>query len=579
MRDIIKFFWGHIKPYRWHYAVMLSAPILGAFYPFAYNYAIKLFLDAMASSDKLAYSQILFPIGLFLFIQFALDFIWRVSNVAEWKAEPYVRRSILLDSYNYVQHHSFGFFQDNFTGAVSSKLKGLLDGYDKFWAEIHHGLFSKLMKCVINLTALAIVDGPLCLAVLLWGSVYVPIMTWLSKRLNQLSFDETESRHELIGAISDKVSNIISIFSFSARKREFESLYDMMSKNFIPRQIKTYKYNFVVQIVGAVFYFILFAFLLFYMLHLRMQHLISIGDFAFVFGISMVVAEDVWQATVSLQDFSRAMGDLKSAMTIIRCPQNNLDRPDAVPLEITKPGIEFRDVTFGYQRHQRFMHDLNLVIQPGEKVGLVGHSGAGKSSLVNVLLRYFSISAGQILIDGQDISLVSQDSLRSHIAVIPQDTALFHRSLMENIRFGNPDATEEAVLEASRKAHIHEYIQTLPEKYNTFVGERGVKLSGGQRQRVAIARAILKNAPILILDEATSALDSHTEQLIQESLNFFIADENKTVIAIAHRLSTLKHMDRVIVLDKGNIVEEGTHEVLIEQPDSLYKHLWELQEI
>jgi len=245
------------------------------------------------------------------------------------------------------------------------------------------------------------------------------------------------------------------------------------------------------------------------------------------------------------------MGDFKSALSILEIPQQNLDKEDAKPLIVKNPRIEFKNVSFGYDKGHLIFKDLNLIILPGEKIGLVGQSGAGKSSLVNLMLRYFQNDQGQILIDGQDINDVTQDSIRENIAIIPQDSMLFHRTLIDNIRYGKPKATDKEVIEASKRAHIHEFIEKLPEKYEAYVGERGIKLSGGQRQRIAIARAILKDAPILILDEATSSLDSETEKLIQESLDFLIEDKRKTVIAIAHRLSTLKHMDRVIVLDKG----------------------------
>lgn len=210
---------------------------------------------------------------------------------------------------------------------------------------------------------------------------------------------------------------------------------------------------------------------------------------------------------------------------------------------------------------------------------MVGYSGSGKSSLINLLLRYFDIESGKILIDDNDISEVTADSIRANISLIPQDTMLFHRNLMENIRYGRETATDEEVIDAAKKAHIHDYIEKLPEKYNTGVGERGIKLSGGQRQRIAIARAILKDSPILILDEATSSLDSKTERAIQESIHYILEQEGKTVIAIAHRLSTLKHMDRIVVLDKGKIVEEGSHDELIEKNNGLYKKLWDEQAV
>lgn len=577
--DILSFFWQHIKPYKWYYVVMLIAPIVSSFYPFAYNYSIKLVLDTMVSEETITYARLTIPIILFLSAQFMLDLVWRISSIAEWKAEPYVRRSILLKSYDYVQHHSYQFFQDNFTGAISSKLKGILDGYDKFWAEMHHGLLQRLIKCVVNLIVLAALNLYLGFFIFAWSAVYLPVMYALSVKLNKLSFEETESRHGLVGQVADKVSNIISIFSFAGRRYELSSLDHQISTDFIPKQVRTYKYDFKIQVIGSLLYWILFGFILFYMIHLRMEGLVTIGDFAFVLGIALIVAEDVWHATISLQDFSRSMGDLKSALTILRAPQDTLDLPSAKDVVIKKPTIDFDNVTFYYEQNKPVFKDLNLRIKAGEKVGLVGHSGSGKSSLVNLILGYFRVSKGEILIDGVPLKDITQDSLRDQIAVIPQDTILFHRSLLDNIRIGKRDATDEEVIEASKKAHLHEFIMQLDEQYNAFVGERGIKLSGGQRQRIAIARAILKDAPILILDEATSALDSETENLIQESLNLLMGDKKKTVIAIAHRLSTLKHMDRVIVLDRGSVVEEGTHAGLLQKPNSLYKRLWELQAI
>lgn len=578
-RTILAFFWQHIRPYKWHYLIMLSAPILGSFYPLIYNYAIKLFVDTMASQASVNYHDLLYPLVLFVFSQTYLDVIYRISNIAEWKSEPYVRRSILLESYDYIQHHSFQFFQDNFTGTISSKIKGILDGYDKFWAEMHHGLLFKVLKSVVNLCALALVSFKLGIFVLGWAAFYVPIMYKLSVRMNQLSFDETDSRHALMGQIADKITNMISLFSFASRRLEYVALDRQIKDDFIPKQLRMYRYNFTMQIVGGVLHLIMFGFMIVYMIHLRMVGSITIGDFAFVFGIAIVVSEDIWQATISLRDFARAMGDLLSSLRILEIPHDNVDAKDAQPLVITNANIEFRHVGFAYGKKHVVFSDLNLLIRAGEKVGLVGHSGAGKSTLVNLLLRYFRNDTGEILISGTNINDITQDSLRASMAVIPQDTLLFHRSIMENIRYGKPDATDEEVIEASIKARLHDFIIELPEQYNSFVGERGIKLSGGQRQRIAIARAILKDAPYLILDEATSSLDSETEKLIQDGLKILIENKQKTVIAIAHRLSTLKHMNRIIVLDRGKIIEQGTHSELISNKNSMYNKLWQLQDI
>ena len=558
---------------------MLLAPVFTSFYPFIYNYSVKLFLDIMVVSGDVDFNSIIYPAFLFISLQLLTEIVWRISGIAEWKAEPYVRRSIILESYNYVQHHSYKFFQDNFTGNISSKLKGILDGYDKFWAEMHHGLLVKLLRIVVNILVLIVVNLYLGLFMFFWGAIYLPIMYKLSKNLNALTFHETESRHSIIGLVSDKITNITTLLAYASRNLELNRLKNKINIDFIPKQIKVYRYNFILQMVGGALYLIMFTFILFYMIHLRKTNLVTIGDFAFVFGIVIAISEDIWLATLSLQDFSRAMGDLRSSLTILHVPQQNLDCKDAKKLLVINPSINFENVSFSYNEGKTIFNGLSLSIKSGEKIGIVGHSGSGKSSLINLILRYFNTEHGVIKIDDQRIDTVFQDSLRENIALIPQDTMLFHRTIMENIRYGKQNATDEEVIEASKKAHIHEHIMSLPEQYLSYVGERGIKLSGGQRQRISIARAILKNSPILILDEATSSLDSLTEKLIQQSLNFFIEDNAKTVIAIAHRLSTLKHMDRIIVLDKGKIVEQGTHEELISNRNSLYKNLWDQQEI
>lgn len=578
-KQIISFFWQHIKPYKWFYVVILIAPIVGSWHPFAYHYCIKLFLDTISSkSNNLSYHDILLPIFMFIMVDLVLNLVWRISNIAEWKSEPFVRRSIMLNTYDYIQHHSYLFFQENFTGSISSKVKSILDGYDKFFVEMRHGMFLCLLKVIINLCALVILNIKLGIFIILWVIVYIPVTHKLSIALNQASFHETESRHFLIGQIADKITNIISLFSFASRKMELKLLDKHIVNDFIPKQMVTYKRNFRIQIITGILYSIMIFCFLFFIINLRMNGLITIGDFAFAFSILMVILDDIWNVTLSLQSIARALGDLRSSLAIIYLKQQNLDKPNAKALIIKTPKIEFKNVSFTYDKGA-VLKNLNLVINPGEKVGLVGHSGAGKSTIINLIMRYFTNTQGEILIDNQNISDVTQDSLREQIAVIPQDTTLFHRTLIENIKYGKQSATDEEVIEASKKAHIHEFILTLPNGYYTYVGERGMKLSGGQRQRIAIARAILKDAPILILDEATSSLDSQTEKLIQESLNFLIEDKKKTVIAVAHRLSTLKHMDRIIVLDKGKIIEQGTHHKLIRTQDSLYKKLWELQEI
>jgi ATP-binding cassette subfamily B multidrug efflux pump len=270
------------------------------------------------------------------------------------------------------------------------------------------------------------------------------------------------------------------------------------------------------------------------------------------------------------------VGTVRDGMTILSRPQSIVDKPNAKALQVTKGEIQFDNVTFNYGGNRKVIDSLSLIIRPGEKIGLVGRSGAGKSTIVNLLLRFYDVGSGRILIDGQDIANVTQDSLRTHIGMVTQDTSLMHRSVRDNIVYGRPDATDEDMIAAAKRAEAHEFIQQLTDPkgrqgYDAHVGERGVKLSGGQRQRIAIARVKLKDAPILLLDEATSALDSEVEAAIQASLYKLM--EGKTVVAIAHRLSTIAAMDRLIVLDQGRVVETGDHQSLLKQ-DGLYARLW-----
>jgi len=282
----------------------------------------------------------------------------------------------------------------------------------------------------------------------------------------------------------------------------------------------------------------------------------------------------LWYITFQLTIFVREKATVGNALKLIQQSHGLTDKKNAQPVQITQGEICFGDVTFSYQKNCTVFSQLNLIIPGGQRIGLVGYSGSGKSTFVNLILRFYDVQSGRILIDQQNIANVTQDSLRAQIAMIPQEPALFHRTLMENIRYGRLDATDEEVIEASRLAHCHEFIGKLDDGYNALVGERGVKLSGGQRQRIAIARAMLKNAPILILDEATSSLDSVTEKLIQESLHILM--QGRTTIVVAHRLSTLSGLDRIIVFDKGAIIEEGTKEHLLNLHGHFAK-LWNMQ--
>ena len=304
------------------------------------------------------------------------------------------------------------------------------------------------------------------------------------------------------------------------------------------------------------------------------ENKVTIGDFSFIISLSISIFYNLWYLASQFVVFAEELGKCRQALTIISAPHDVTDIPKCKPLVVTKGRIEFDEVSFHYDEGSHLFNNKNVVIKPGQKVGLIGLSGGGKSTFANLILRIFDVESGRIMIDNQNIAEVCQKSLRENIAMIPQDISLFHRTLMENIRYGRVDATDEEVIKASKKAHCHEFISKLSHGYHSLVGERGIKLSGGQRQRIAIARAMIKNAPILILDEATSALDSLTEKLIQDGLHSLM--KGRTTIVIAHRLATLSEMDRILVFDNGQIVEDGTHASLI-NANGHYTKMWQMQ--
>lgn len=557
---------------------MLAVGPLAAFYDIANQYAIRLLVDAFSATQIPSFKSLSLPIALFIGAQIWLDLVWRLGDIAEWRSEPYVRHTILRTVYDYVQHHSYTYFVNTPAGSIISKIKGILDGYDHFWASLHHDFTPKVASTIILTASLSIVDVKISLMVGLWSMCFVFVMYHLSKKLDTLSCQVADNRHHLFGLIADNISNIFTLFSFSTRKQEARRLDETIEKHFTPSNIRLYKYSFILNIIGGFLYWIMLIALFLYMIYLRQQDQVSSGDVVFVMGITLRMAYDLWQMINKMQDFIRNLGDFKSSYEIMRVQNCNPQALALPALKIINPTIQLDNICFAYEPNRPIINHLSLQIKAGEKVGLVGTTGAGKSTLVSLLLQYFQLDSGKITIDQQDLTQVSPNSVREHISVIPQDILLFHRSILENIRYGKMDASEAEVIAAAKLANIHDFIQQLPHQYHTLVGERGIKVSGGQRQRIAIARAILKQAPILILDEATSSLDTETEKLIQSSLNTFLENKNITVLAIAHRLSTLKHMDRIIVLDKGTIIEEGTHESLIKQ-DSFYKKLWDMQQI
>jgi len=484
--------------------------------------------------------------------------------------------SIRWLAHRYLLKQSLNFYQDDFAGRVATKVmqtslavrETVMKSMDVFV------YVSVYFTSIVVLLAQA--DWRLMIPMVIWLCCYIAIQIYFVPKLKSVASEQADARSTMTGRIVDSYTNIATVKLFSHSKRETEYAEKGMNGflDTVYRQMRLVTgFDVAVEITNYILVFSIGALSIF----LWMDGSISVGAIAIAIalalrinGMSMWI---MWEVGALFEN----MGTVVDGMKTLSKPIDIQDKPNAKPIVVEQGGIEFDNVSFHYgDKEKGVISNLNLNIKPGEKVGLVGRSGAGKSTLVNLLLRFHDVESGKIKIDGQVISDVTQDSLRSKIGMVTQDTSLLHRSIRDNILYGNPDASEEDLLRATKQAHAHEFIETLNDPfgnvgYDAQVGERGVKLSGGQRQRIAISRVLLKDAPLLILDEATSALDSEVEAAIQESLNELM--QGKTVIAIAHRLSTIAAMDRLIVLDKGEVVEQGTHQELV-QSGGIYAQLW-----
>lgn len=477
------------------------------------------------------------------------------------------------DLFSYVHRHSTAFFAEEMAGNISGKVKTIIDSIYPVFYNLLWGFFSPLVAMTITFFFIFKINVWLSLLLLALNLLLIFAVYRLSKTMVPVSEKRAKTMSEANGILVDSITNASIVKNFSRYHFEKKYYFKYMRIAAAADRAETKKF-------GTIFIWqnLLRALLqvLFYLLPVWYWYAgkISVADFVLIQSLIAILNNTFSMLSMNFMQFFKLYGSLRDGLMLLSKPCEVTDKTGALKLENVKGEIAFEKVKYHYKNADALFDDFNLTIKAGEKVGLVGHSGSGKSTLVRLLSRYYDIQDGKITIDGQSISDIRQDSLRRRIALIPQEPGLFNRSIMENIRYGRLDASDEEVFEAAKQAHIHDFITSLPQGYNTKVGERGVMLSGGERQRIAIARAVLKNAPVLILDEATSALDSESERYIQESLRELM--KGKTVIAIAHRLSTLKEMDRIIVLDKGKIVESGTHRSLLAKR-GMYYGFYEMQ--
>jgi ATP-binding cassette subfamily B multidrug efflux pump len=493
---------------------------------------------------------------------------------------------IRWQTHTYVLRQSLAFFQNDFAGRVANKVMqtgpavrlSVVNSIDTVWFV---GIY-----CVTAMIMFAGADSRLIGPLVLWLVVYAVALRHFVPRIRERSVASSEARSMLTGRIVDSYTNIQTVKLFAHTDREDEYAKSALREQ-LDAWLRSLELITVMEFVLYAMNGVLLVSMTALALLLWSYNAVTIGDIALVSGLTIRIVSMSGWVMFTITDIFENIGIAQEGMETISRPQAVTDRADAKPLAVENGAIRFENVHFDYGNLKDpndelpggVIDALSLSIAPGEKVGLVGRSGAGKSTLVSLLLRFYDLEHGRILVDGQDIAHVTQDSLRSQIGLVTQDTSLLHRSVIDNILYGRPDATDAAAIAAARRAAAHDFIGGLHDLrgrtgYRAQVGERGVKLSGGQRQRIAIARVLLKNAPILILDEATSALDSEVEAAIQEQLMNLM--EGKTVIAIAHRLSTIAAMDRLVIMDRGRIVEEGRHGDLLKR-GGLYADLWARQ--
>lgn len=562
------------KQYKLYLLSLLIIGIAAAFFNIAVDYKIKEIIDIIQLNSSANLNLLLILFVLYKSMHHGVYFINRLLDI---KYKPRLLIDTISTMYTSTIKHSLHWFDSHLSGEIASKITDFQGALLP--------LITSCLRALINIFTIIIIitfllDINLVPALILLGfiCIYTPVIYFLLKKQMKLQEQFVLARQETVGFINDSITNIFGIKVIGNIWAEFKLKLLPALANWQKWERRTKQFDaYWVDNADTIMVTIMSAVQIYTLASLYQAGQITAGGFAFTAMMTLKIHGELDSFLDQLLfNINPGIASLKSSYTFINSSYDVQDKPSALTVSKIKGRIRFEGVYFSYRTNNDVFQDLNLIIEPGQRVGIVGTSGAGKTTFIKCLLRYFDISKGKIFIDEYNISDITQESLWANISIIPQDITMFHRTVLENLKVAKYDASVEEIMNACKKAHIHNDIMLMTQDYNSVVGERGVKLSGGQRQRIAIARAILKKSPILILDEATSALDTPTEQLIQESLARML-DENKcTSIVVAHRLSTLLHLDRILVFDQGKIIEDGTHQELLAK-NGRYKALWDAQ--
>lgn len=574
-RSIARVFWQHMMQHKGLFILIYAGIILANIAELTSPFWYKRFFDALSVPTigdrtlSVLLGALLLILGANLVAKIGIHMAFLANN----RFQPSVMIEIQRTAFSYLLNHSYRFFTNAFTGSLVRKVDRLGRAFERIADEMQWRFTQVTIYLIGGLIVLFLWKPIIGALLFVWILLFIALNVGFARWKMPYDADKADLDSQATGVLTDAVSNHLNVKLFGGHAREMTRYRDVTEKL---RRLRTFTWDLQTGVEAAQALFaIAIEFILFYVAaKLWQQGQFTIGDFAFIQAYMFPLFGKLWDIGRSIRNVYEGLADAQEMVEIMEEPIEIQDVRTATPLVVKKGWIQFKEVYFSYNKTRRILSKLTIAVRPGQKVALVGPSGAGKSTITKLLLRFFDVERGEVLIDGQDISRVTQHSLREQIAYVPQEAVLFHRPIMENIRYGRCEATDEEVIEAAKLARCHEFIMELPDGYQTYVGERGVKLSGGERQRVAIARAILKDAPILLLDEATSSLDSESESLIQEALETLM--QGKTSIVIAHRLSTIMKMDKIIVMESGRVKAQGSHAALIKR-GGLYKRLWNLQ--
>lgn len=573
-RAVARVYWRHTSKYPFLFGSALVSifviQIGNVIGPLFLRQLINL-LTASAEASR-DFNQLILPLVLYALVQLVIWIGWRVEMITGTRVAAQIMSDLTNEGFAYLMRHSYQFFSSSFSGALTRRVGRYSEAYNKLYDSITSSLLPAAIYVVGIISVLSLQNVALGAVLAVWVVIFI-LLQWAMSRWQQpLRIKRAEEDSAVTAALADSISNHSTVQLFSGNSYEETRIGEVVYR-FRKALLRTWNFDSWVYGVQSLLSMTINLGLLLTALILWTRGLITVGDFILIQAYFIGLFDRVWGLGREFRSINTAFADAGEMVYIMELGHDICDMKHAGILAVGKGQIEFSDISFSFHNRPVLDH-FALTVNGGEKIALVGPSGAGKSTITKLLLRLYDLPEGSIRIDGQNIAQVSQESLRNNIAFVPQEPILFHRTLMDNIRYGKRDATDEQVLNAAREAHCHEFISAMPQGYETYVGERGIKLSGGERQRVAIARALLKNAPILVLDEATSSLDSESESFIQDALGRLMKD--KTVIVIAHRLSTIMKMDKIAVIDNGAVAACGTHRELLEQK-GLYNKLWGIQ--